>query len=341
MKILESAFLSNIEIENRLVRSATWEGLCDERGGIPEELIDIYAELANGGVGLIITGLTDVCPYDIGLKGNMRLVSDDVLLEYDVLVDNVHTCGAKIFCQLNINKYTRPSGEVVDVNEMTEEDMALTVKYFVDAAIRARKAGFDGVQLHIAYGWLLSRFVDPRKNLRTDAYGGSTKNRCKIVLDIISGIRKVLPGFHVSAKFSFRHKGNGFDIEEGSEIAVLLSKRLDSIELLGEGSELENEAEIDSIYLPLVAPIIDDLVCPVILTGNNRSLTEMEKLHNECGIAAFGLCRALIREPNLPILFSFGRQTRSQCIACGGCNNTVGSRCVFNKRTFESDLDQI
>lgn len=330
MAITEKMRLGDIEIKNRLIRSATWEGLCRDDGGIPPELYNIYDGLADGGVGLIVTGLTDVCPYDIGIKGNMRLVSDGVIHEYKKLTDGVHQRGAKIFCQLNINRYTRESGEKIGDNEMTESDIALTVEYFRDGALRAHRSGFDGIQLHLAYGWLLSRFLDPNKNNRTDTYGGSTENRCKIVLEIISEIRKSLPSFHVSAKFSFFHSGDIFDVEEGSKVVELLSHHLDSIELLGEGSDLENDRKADSIYLPLVTKILDKIACPVILTGNNRDLNEMERIHREYGIAAYGLCRALIRENDLPKKFESGISTRSLCRACGGCNNTHGSRCVFN-----------
>ncbi len=330
MGITESALLGDIQIRNRLIRSATWEGICRENGGIPPELYDIYTELADGGIGLIVTGLTDVCPYDIGIKGNMRLVNDGVIPEYKKLTYEVHSRGASIFAQLNINHYTRPSGDKISENDMTDEDIALTVKYFLDGAKRAQKSGFDGIQLHLAYGWLLNRFLDPNKNHRYDIYGGSTENRARIVLEIISAIRQEIPNYHVSAKFSFSHNGDGFDTAEGSRVAVLLSKHLDSIELLGEGSKLESDRKVDSIYLPLVAPIINDLSCPLILTGNNRDLHVMEKLHLEYGITAFGLCRALIRESELPNKFVKGSSSRSLCRACGGCNNTVGSRCVFN-----------
>lgn len=330
MAITEKTCLADIEIRNRLVRSATWEGLSTCDGGIPSELYDIYTELADGGVGLIITGLTDVCPYDIGIKGNMRLVSDGVIPEYKKLTDEAHLRGAKIFCQLNINRYTRMSGEKIGDNEMTEGDIALTVGYFRDGAVRAYQAGFDGIQLHLAYGWLLNRLLDPNKNHRDDSYGGSTENRCKIVLEIISEIRKALPSFHISAKFSFWHSVNGFDTEEGSKVVALLSQHLDSIELLGEGSDLEGDRKADSIYLPLVAPIIDKICCPIILTGNNRDLNEMERIHREYGIEAFGLCRALIRESDLPNKFADGTSSRSLCRACGGCNSAHGSRCIFN-----------
>ncbi len=334
MEILRSFSLGRVELKNRLVRSATWEGLCDDKGGIPSELYGIYNELADGGVGLIVTGLTDVCPYDIGIKGNMRLVNDTVIPEYKRLTDGVHWRGGKIFCQLNINSYTRPTGKKVDENEMTVGDIKETVDYFRDGAVRAHKSGFDGIQLHLAYGWLLNRFLDPNKNRRTDIYGGSTENRCRIVLEIISEIRKVLPDLHVSAKFSFWHNGDDFDTAEGSKVVELLSKHLDSIELLGEGSDLEDDRKTDSIYLPLIAPILDKVGCPIILTGNNRDIIEMKRIHREHGISAFGLCRALIRESDLPKKFENGTSARSLCRACGGCNNTAGSRCIFNIKNF-------
>ncbi len=332
MKILKSATLDSLEIKNRLVRSATWEGLCGENGEIPSELTEIYRSLAEGGVGLIVTGLTDVCPYDIALKGNMRLVSDDVIPQYRLLTDSVHAYGAKILSQLNINIYTRPSGEQVPINEMTEGDIELAISFFRDAAVRAEKAGFDGVQLHLAYGWLLNRFLNPSENKRTDLYGGSIRGRFRIILRIISEIRSHAPSLHISAKFSFFRRGDEFDTEECEAIALFIAKYVDSLELLGEGSPLESDRKSDSIYLPLALPVIEKVkeYCPIILTGNNREVGEMERLHNEYGISAFGLCRALIRESDLPNKFLKGSSSRSLCRACGGCNSTSGSRCIFN-----------
>ncbi len=330
MAVTESASLGRLKLRNRLVRSATWEGLCSDEGRIPSEIYEIYKELADGGVGLIVTGLTDVCPYDIGLKGNMRLVSDDVIPDYKALTDLVHERGARILCQLNINRYTRENGDMIGENLMTEDDFLKSVNYFRDGALRAQRAGFDGIQLHLAYSWLLSRILDPNYNHRADSYGGSTENRCRIVLDIISEIRRAAPELHVSAKLSFWHKGEEFDTEECRAVVRLISSRLDSIELLGEGSELEEDMRSDSIYLPLVEPIISEISCPIILTGNNRDIGEMERLNAEHGISAFGLCRALICESDLPRKFLEGASTRSKCRACGGCNKTLGSRCIFN-----------
>ncbi len=172
--IMEPTELAGIPVRNHLVRSATWFGLCPPDGSLTEEICQRYEELARGGVGTIVTELTDVSEWNNAIGNNMRLYSDNLISDYRRLTDLAHSIGAVIMPQLNMNRYARTAAPhmIKSVNAMTADDIRDIRRLFVEAAVRAKKCGFDAVQLHLAYGWLLYRFINPRSNRRKDEYGG-------------------------------------------------------------------------------------------------------------------------------------------------------------------------
>ncbi len=335
MEIFERAEFNNLAVKNRLLRSATWDALAAPDGSLNREIYDIYRDLASGGVGTIVTGLTDVSPYDWALAGNMRLCSDAVLDDYRKLCDIVHEYDCRILAQLNINRYNRMELRLrtVPVDELTPDDIRDIVSLFAQGAVRAYRAGFDGVQLHLAYGWLLSRFLNPNENHRTDAYGGSTENRTRVVSEIIAAVRAAAPEMHISAKFSFFTGEDGAeDIDECVEVCRILSRAgLDSLEVLGDHSVREKGTRYEACYLDLALAVkAAGVEVPLILTGNNHDIANMERLLADTGIELYGMSRPLIRQPELPGLWEKGCREKAKCISCGKCYKTRGKRCFFN-----------
>jgi len=106
--LFDTTHLNHLELKNRLFRSATWDALANPDGTLPETVFDIYRELAQGGVAAIVTGLTDVSPYNWALAGNMRLCSETLIPDYKRLTETVHEYGCKILAQLNMDQYVRP-----------------------------------------------------------------------------------------------------------------------------------------------------------------------------------------------------------------------------------------
>jgi 2,4-dienoyl-CoA reductase-like NADH-dependent reductase (Old Yellow Enzyme family) len=333
-KIFESVELCNLNPKNRLFRSATWDGLARPDGTLPDDVYDIYRELAKGGIGVIITGLTDVSPYNWALVGNTRLCSDNLISDYKRLTDIVHEYDCKILVQLNMDEYVRADRKLaaVPIDDLTQEDIIDIVGLFSDAAIRAEKSNFDGVQLHLAYSWLLNRFINPQYNHRTDQYGGTTKNRVRIVLEIMKAIRENTSNLHIGTKFSFFDDSSGnFAVAECKEICRLLSDAgIDSIEILGGHSPKEKGTKYEACYLHLALAAKEVSAAPVILTGNNHDVDNMETLLNKQGIEFFALSRPLIREPDLPNRWQKEDRSKAKCISCSQCYTTYGKRCIFN-----------
>ena len=238
-KLFETAKLGNLTLKNRLIRSATWEGIALPDGGITDEAYAIYDELAKGGVGAIITGFTSVADNDRYFGGMMRLSRDELIPQYRKLVDLIHAENCPVIAQLALGGFYR-SGRLTEPDDMTMEEIQNVVQMFIAAARRAKEAGFDGAQIHAAHFFFLSRFISPAVNHRADAYGGSTENRMRILLDILSGIRTAVPGLHVTVKINCSDFAyHGLDETESLTICKALAEaRIDSIEVSGNGTSV-------------------------------------------------------------------------------------------------------
>ena len=211
--IFEPVKMNHIELKNRLIRSATWEGIANPDGSVTDEAYEIYGELARGGVGAIITGFTSTALHDYYFGGMMRLCDDALIPQYKKLTDVIHAEGVPVITQLALGAYYREvNGRFLQTEPdyMTADEIRLVIRQFIDAAIRAEMAGFDGVQIHAAHFFFLSRFISPAISHRTDEYGGSAKNRSRILLDILKGIREAAPSLHITIKINcsdFTHGG--------------------------------------------------------------------------------------------------------------------------------------
>ena len=337
-QIFEETKLGDLTLKNRLIRSATWEGIAAPDGSLPEEAYVIYNELAAGGVGAVITGFTSVSLHDYYFSGMMRLCDDELIPQYKRLTDIIHANGAPVIAQLALGAYYREvNGRYAQTepDDMTTEEIRLVVRQFADAAARAKKAGFDGVQIHAAHFFFLSRFVSPEVNHRTDLYGGSTENRSRILIEILNGIRAAAPGLHVTVKinasdFTF----GGLDEDESLAICKLLDAAgIDSIEVSGNGTSVRGVHAHDNegYFVPAAARIADHVRCPVIVVGGFRSLDTMETVLNNTKIAYISLSRPLLREPDFPRKLERGEAEESSCVSCNACYSSPLHRCIFRK----------
>lgn len=338
-RIIDPVEMRHLTTKNRLVRSATWEGIANPDGGIPDEAYEIYEELAGGGVGSVITGFTSVALHDYYFGGMMRLCNDALIPQYKKLVDIIHAENCPVITQLALGAYYREiNGRYIQVepDDMTTKEIQLVVRQFIDAAVRAEKAGFDGVQNHAAHFFFLSRFISPAVNHRTDAYGGSTENRARILLDILSGIRAAAPSLHITVKINssdFTH--GGLDEAECLTICRLLDAAgIDSIEVSGNGTSVAGiKAHVNEGYFaPCAARVAEEISCPVMVAGGFRSADTMEDVLNSTKIELISLSRPLLREPDLPNRMNVDHSVVSKCISCNRCYSSPAHKCVFRGR---------
>ena len=344
-----------LTVPNRFVRSATHDFLAEEDGSVSDRNVALYARLAEGEVGLIITGHAYVSPEGKASPRQIGASSDAHLPGLTRLVREVHAFPSRIVLQIaHAGRQTKdkicgcvplaPSAVIEPVmkvmpREMTEADIDLTVRHFVQAAERAAQAGFDGVQLHAAHGYLLSSFFSPHSNRRTDDWGGSTENRARLAVDILRGIKKACgPDFPVLIKMnSSDFLPGGLEVEECVVLSRILAREgIDAIEVSGGTSEARKGSmwpgvrteDEEGYFLAAAARVKAAVPVPVLGLGGFRTLRVMERALAEGQADLISLSRPFVREPFLVKKFRTGELDRSACISCNKCLNPRGLSCA-------------
>lgn len=225
MSIAFSPFkIRNLELCNHFMRSSTNEQKADDDGFPTPELKEYYVKLSEGHVGLIVTGFMHVHQKGKATEKQCGMYSDALARDWVSTVKKIHENGSKILVQLTHGgPGVVPPLEAVSAGDrgrpLTTEEVKEIEGWFVEAAKRCEKAGFDGIQLSSGHGYLLSTFLSPITNHRKDEYGGSPENMVRVVSNIAEGIRKATgPDFVIGIKL------NGTDCIEGGVTPEIASK---------------------------------------------------------------------------------------------------------------------
>jgi 2,4-dienoyl-CoA reductase-like NADH-dependent reductase (Old Yellow Enzyme family) len=242
-KVFEEASIGSIKLNNRIIRSATHESMADENGRPTEKLIRKYEAMAKGEVGAIITGYAGIQQNGKAPLKNMLMIDRDELIEsYKEMVNAVHKYNTPIILQIaHCGRQT--SSKITGLptvapspirdklynedlpHQLSETEINEVINNFVLSIERAKKAGFDGVQLHLAHGYLLSSFLSPHMNKRKDKWGGSTENRFRIVKEIMKLARERIGDYPILVKMNAYEKSkDGIKIEEAIKIAQFLEQ---------------------------------------------------------------------------------------------------------------------
>jgi 2,4-dienoyl-CoA reductase-like NADH-dependent reductase (Old Yellow Enzyme family) len=347
-ELFDGTVLNGLVLSNRFVRSATWEGLAAPGGYGTEELGNLWRGLARGNVGLIITGHAYVSPEGQAAPAQLGIHTDGHMSSLKEMVDKVHDAGGKIAIQVSHGgRYALKLPDAVRIGPsplesrgeaqckgMTEKEIHRVVAQFAGAARRAKTASFDAIQIHAAHSYLLSEFLSPFFNKRSDAYGGPVSHRAAFLLEVVRAVRReVGDRFPVFVKLNSQDflKG-GFTVEEMLEVATLLEDAtVDAIEMSG-GHHVEGifgqffparmgrfKGEEKPYYLDEARRYKERVQVPLMLVGGIRSLEWARRVVSE-GIADYiSLCRPLIREPGLIGRWKSGDTTKSACVSDNDC----------------------
>lgn len=360
----EAAVLGSLRLKNRFVRSATWEGLADDEGSCTAELNALIGELARGEIGLIISSHAYVSPEGQAGPWQLAVHHDRFIPGLKTLAAAARDGGSQIVLQLahaglqaaralTKTEVLAPSRIAMRGTKvgraMTPEDIERVAQDFTAAAQRAREAGFDGIQIHAAHGYLLSQFLSPHFNRRKDEYGGSLQNRARLVLEILQRIKAALgPQFPVLIKVNSEDfLKNGLKVPDMLQLATLLARSgIDGIELSGgtndaasiyhpvrQGHAAVEEPEV--YYRDAAQRYKQHIGVPLMLVGGIRSFPVATDLIQQ-GLADFvALCRPLIREPNLIARWQAGDVRKATCDSCNLCFEPIwkgqGVHCVVEE----------
>ncbi len=345
-KLFETCEINGMKLANRFVRSATWEGMAADDGACTPKLIDLMAELAKGGVGLIISSHAYVSPEGQAGPWQVGVYDDKLIPGLEAMATAIHENGGKIVIQLAHAGYfanAKLTGQTPMApsnaegfakgprQEMTADEIQGVVKAYGAAAKRAQTAGFDGVQIHGAHGYLLSQFLSPAFNQRKDEYGGDIRNRTRALIEVLREIRQVVgKDYPVLVKMNCQDFiENGLQPEDSLQAGkMLVENGIDAIELSGgvliggklSPSRMGIKSEEKEAYFQNEARTFKrEVNVPLILVGGNRSFQVAERIVNE-GVADYiSLCRPLIREPDLVNRWKSGDLSKAACVSDNMC----------------------
>lgn len=343
-----------LKMKNRFVRSATHEFMADDQGFVTERIEKIWGALAENQVACLISGYAFVHPKGKSNERQAAIYDDKFIAPYERLVKTAHAKGAKTVLQVaHGGRQSKPElcggdplcpSAVPDTKtgitprEMAAGEIEEVIDFFAEAVRRGRDAGFDAVELHAAHGYLLSQFLSPHTNRRTDKWGGSEENRFRFLHEIILASRK-----KVGADYPLWVKLNSEDfLETGLKVenAVSIAKRLEeagisAIEVSGgimEAGPLTARTRIlhkdrEAYFIPAALKIKEAVRIPVFVVGGFRSASVIQQAIDQ-GMDMVSLSRPFIREPDLVKKFQAGKE-RADCISCNGCFNPEGIQCQY------------
>ena len=354
MKLFSPEKIGNLHVKNRLVMTAMGCGLAQENGIITDEFIAYYEARAKGGVGLIITEVACVDPvHGVRASRQIHLDNDEQIPMLKKLTDTVHRYGTCIFpqlhhpgvmssCRVNGNEpLVSPSGVASrfiqqPARELTVEEIQSIVRDFAKAALRAKQAGFDGVEVHGAHHYLIHQFLSPHFNKRTDLYGGCFENRSRFLREIVVAIREAVGreyplSVRISAEEFFGDEG--YHLDEGILLAQMLEGLgVDLINVSAGGTDTGKSHTIEPISYRegwrsyILSTINRSVGCRVVGTTVIRTPEFAEHLL-ETGVTDFiGMARPFLADPQWANKVMADKTSEIRpCISCLYCIDNIKS----------------
>jgi len=349
LRLLEPASLGPVALRNRVIMAPMTTRQADAEGHVTPGALAYYAARAMGGVGLVTVEMA--APERVGKhrRNELGLYDDRFLPGLRELVRTIHAAGAKASIQIGHGGgHTRvdicgetpiaPSAvphsvqeghtEVIVPEEMTEDRIRRTTEAFVGAAVRARTAGFDAVEIHAAHGYLISQFLAPGENIRSDGYGGSLENRARFGLEILSAVKAAVPELAVV----FRMNGDdffdgGIGLDDAVQVAVWAAGRgADAIHMTGGHYRSQPSASImippmatpQTPFLPFARAVKAKVGVPVIAVGRLGDPADAIAALDSGAADFVALGRPLLADADWVRKVAAGEDVR-RCLACNTC----------------------
>ncbi|MBR3355302.1 MAG: FAD-dependent oxidoreductase [Oscillospiraceae bacterium] len=369
VKLFEPGKIGSLELKNRIVMPAMGCSLAESTGEAGARMIKYYADRARGGAGLIITEITRVDDETgVGTPNQLSVTNTHVISQLHRLVEAVHAYDTKLFVQLHHPGNQTPSRLIggkqpVSASDVTckvigeqpraleTEEVEAMVKKFVTGAVIAQKAGVDGVEIHAAHGYLVSQFLSPLTNKRTDKYGGSFEGRLRFITEIIMGIRAYCgPKFPISVRMNGNdYLPGGLEDEDGIRIAQYLEKLGVNCINVSCGMYDSGSTIIEPSYYAegwkkhLGANIRKAVSIPVIAVDAIKHPSVAEQMLEEGNCDFVGIARGFLADADWGLKAKCGNEkVLRKCLGCMECfrilNDGLPLGCTVNPvlgREFE------
>ncbi|MBW2151994.1 MAG: FAD-dependent oxidoreductase [Deltaproteobacteria bacterium] len=356
--------VKGLKLPNRIVMPPMATNYASPEGFVTERQIAYYVERAKGGVGYITVEHTGILQQGKASPRMLLISTDEHAAYIKQLIDAVHEAGARIFVQINhagrqttpavtgmpivgpsaVSHLPHPPQEMIP-RQLSVREIEEIIEAFTTAAHRVKEAGADGVELHMAHGYLICSFLSPFSNKRTDSYGGDLNARARLAVEVLRSVRnRVGEDFPVSCRLSAdEYVEGGLKIEETRQIARILEN---------EGADIlhvsaANAASVymnhppyylpEGVFVPFAEAIKSEVQIPVITVGRIRTPAMADQIIKEGRADLVAMGRALLADPHLPNKAKEGRfEDIIPCISCNKCiatlrKDSVG--CSVNPKT--------
>ena len=351
VKLFSPGKIGALELKNRLVMTAMGCGLAELDGTLGEPFLAYYRQRAQGGVGLIVTEVTRVNETHGCMAPRQIRASDDRYIpELRKLADAVHEQGSRVFVQLhhpgNVTYPALNAGHLpVSASDipslirkgpilpLTQAEIGGLVQDFAAGAYRAQQAGIDGVEIHAGHFYLIHQFLSPYFNKRTDAYGGSTENRSRFLLEIIAAIRARCGDYPIAVRLSVEEYlgDEGYHLNEGIQIARLVEQAgADAIDVTAAGTGARGSQSLESVSYQqgwrrhLGAAVKRAVQIPVIAVSLAREPGYGEDVLKKGQADFVGSGRCFLADPAFASKAQQGREEEiRKCISCLRCIENI------------------
>ncbi len=321
-QLLTPVSVGKLKLKNRLVMPPMATYLTENGGFVTPALLEHYGARAKGGqIGLIVTEHCYFMPQGIAHADQLSICTDQHIPGLRRLTDVIHQDGTKVFCQLNhagalavtkasglraisagtVRPPATPLGDQDQPDAAAAEELAALPDAYAAAALRAKEAGYDGVEIHSAHSYLLNQFLSPLTNTRTDAYGGSLENRLRLHCEVIAAVRAAVgAAYPISVRLGgCDYMPGGNTIEDAVRAAVILEHAgVDLLDLSGGMIRYTRPDHKEPGYFADMSEAVRRAVSiPFILTGGIRTAAQAEDFLTAGAADLIGVGRSLLKDP--------------------------------------------
>ncbi|MBQ7927442.1 MAG: tRNA-dihydrouridine synthase [Methanobrevibacter sp.] len=325
--IFDNTKFGNLDVSSRIIRNGLWESQNDSGKNLTQEVFERYEKLAKNNVGIIVTELISMYSHDRFSDFTDYINAPSFIKDFKEITSIANENNTPIFAQIGFVNCNVNGKQMMEVNDLTLEDIRTIQADYVVAAKKIMFAGFDGIELCIGNNFYLSRVMDPFENTRDDDYGGSTYNRVKMVLEIIKLIKKTTD-LHVHCKVNLYQ-----DEEDSLEICKILAENgADSLQItrfLSPQYFRKGQSNQDML-VGFADKVAKNVSIPVVLGGGRSDMDKINELLNNTDIGFVSMQRPFVKDPTFLTKWKSDGHGKSECKTCNNCYWKKESVCLIS-----------
>lgn len=324
--IFDNTKFGGLEVSSRIIRNGLWESQNDSSKNLSQEVFDRYEKLAKNNVGVIVSELISLYSHDRFSDFTDYINAPSFIRDFKEITSIAHENNTPILAQIGFVNCNVNGKQMMEVNDLTLEDIRTIQADYVVAAKKIMFAGFDGIELCIGNNFYLSRVMDPFENTRSDDYGGNTYNRVRMVFEIIKLIKKTT-GLHVHCKVNLYQ-----DEEDSLEICKILAENgADSLQITRFLSpQYFRKGQSDQDMLVSFADrVAKNVSIPVVLGGGRSDMDKVTELLNNTDIDFISMQRPFVKDSTFLTQWKIEGHGKSECKTCNNCYWKKESVCLI------------